>query len=481
MNKPVVLTESMTGRSVPDPLRHAFEKKTNAHSRGAGTPLPPHQWQEAWNRLMALPGKGKRAAYFHIPFCKTKCSYCGFFQNTTKEAQVERYVDYLIREIEMTAALPRAHSAPIHAVYFGGGTPTDLTPEQIRRLGKVIRENLPLANDCEMTFESRFSGLTDEKIDACIEAGFNRFSLGVQTFDSAIRRKMSRIDPQEVILERLQKLMSTDQVAVVVDLIFGLPYQTTKSWLKDLEILVDSGIDGADLYKLILMGHSRMAQSIEKGSMPTPAGTEEKADRFLAAIEFLNKKHFRRLSVSHWGKSSRERNLYNHLSKSGAEVIPFGSGAGGNVGGHSMMLQRKLDDYYADIDAGKKPVMGVVAPNPLYKAFNAAGAAFDLGFLDLKAMDKSGFEFSRLCRPLFEAWTNNGLVEVNGEFLDLTLAGQFWAVNMNEGLQQYLQALSIGYGHPGEESESGVHMGGHAKRAPISANSPQGCPHHKQS
>ena len=458
MNQPVTLTEAMTGRSVPDPLRHAFELKTSAHSRGAGTPLPPPMWQTAWNSLMAEPAReGKRAAYFHIPFCRTHCSYCGFFQNTTKTDMVEKYVDYLIRDIEMTAQLPNVQSAPIHAVYFGGGTPTDLTADQIRRLGKAIQEKLPLGNDCEMTFESRFNGLTDDKIDACVEVGFNRFSLGVQTFDGQIRRKMSRIDTQDFLMDRLQKLMSTNQIAVVVDLIYGLPYQTMDDWIADLETLVESGIDGADLYQLILMGNTRMAQSIQKGSMPEPAGTPQKADMFQAGIDYLSKRHYTRLSVSHWGRTSRERNIYNHLSKSGCDVIPFGSGAGGNISGHSMMLHRKLDDYFAAIDAGEKPVMGVVAPNKLYKAFGAAGAAFDLGYLNLPEMDKSGFEFSKLCQPLFDQWIENGLAEVNGNFLDLTLAGQFWAVNMNTGLQQYMLEIT------GENAESGTHMGGHHK------------------
>ena len=349
-------------------------------------------------------------------------------------------------------------SAPIQAVYFGGGTPTDLTPEQIRRLGNVIKENLPLANDCEVTFESRFNGLTDEKIDACIDAGFNRFSLGVQTFNGDIRRKMSRIDTKDFLTERLQKLMSTGQIAVVVDLIFGLPYQTMDDWINDLDTLVESGIDGADLYQLILMGKTRMAASIEKGSMPEPPNTAEKATFFKAGIEHLNKHHYRRLSVSHWGTyHSRERNIYNHLSKSGCDVIPFGSGAGGNIAGHSMMLHRTLDDYYAAIDKGEKPVMGVVAPNALYKAFGVAGAAFDLGYLNLNTMDNSGFEFSRQCKPLFDEWVSNGLAERSGDYLNLTLAGQFWAVNMNQGLQQYMLELT------GEAADSGGHMGGHHK------------------
>lgn len=463
MNKTVILTEAMTGRFVPDPLRHAFDLKTSAHSRGAGMPLPPMLWQETWNRLMSTPfantASEKRAAYFHIPFCRTKCSYCGFFQNTTKDELVETYVDYLIRDIEMTAQLPNVQSAPIHAVYFGGGTPTDLTAEQIRRLGDAIKRHLPLANDCEMTFESRFSGLTDEKIDACIDAGFNRFSLGVQTFNTTIRRKMSRIDDEAVIHERLQKLMGTGQIAVVIDLIFGLPYQTMEDWLLDLDKLIASGIDGADLYQLILMGGTRLAQSIEEGKTPEPATTAEKATMFKAAIEHLEKHNYRRLSVSHWGYTTRERNIYNHLSKSGYDVIPFGCGAGGMIDGHSMMLNRKLDDYYAAIDAGEKPMMGIVAPSSLYKAFGQAGAAFDLGWFDLKKMDAAGFDFSRQCKPLFDEWVKNGLAERDGHFLNLTLAGQFWAVNMNQGLQAYLLELTD------ETSLSGTHMGGHNRSA----------------
>ncbi|MRI33083.1 heme anaerobic degradation radical SAM methyltransferase ChuW/HutW [Endozoicomonas sp. OPT23] len=442
MQESVCLTEAMTGRSSPDPLRYAFDRKTGAHSGGGNTSVPPDQSLQVWNDLMSRKGEGKRAAYFHIPFCKTKCSYCGFFQNTTRSKLVDNFVNQLVLDIERTAQTENAQSTPIHAVYFGGGTPTDLEPQQIQRLGEVIHRNLPLTNDCEITFESRFNGLTDEKISAIVDAGFNRVSLGVQTFDTFIRRKMSRIDSQEFLLDRLEKLTATDQLATVVDLIFGLPYQTMESWMKDLEMMVQTGIDGVDLYQLILMGHTRMAQSIAKGSMPQPAGISEKSDMFSAAVEYLDQQHFRRLSVSHWGKGSRERNVYNHLAKSGADMLCFGSGAGGKIDGHGIMLNRTLDGYGEAIERHQKPIMGISRPHSLYKALYAAAAAFDLGYLDLKKMDQAGFSFSEHCQPLFQAWENNGLAIRKGNFIDLTLAGQFWAINMNQGLHDYVVQFS---------------------------------------
>ncbi|GAA4648990.1 heme anaerobic degradation radical SAM methyltransferase ChuW/HutW [Kistimonas scapharcae] len=443
MNTP--LSPEMTGYSTPDPLRLAFSGKTSAHVNNRPKPLTPEQQVTTWQRLIAEPGEtGKRLAYFHIPFCRTHCSYCGFFQNASKPGLIEQYVDALIREIEITATSPRIQASPIHAVYFGGGTPTDLTPEQITRLGDAIRQHLPLSNDCEMTFESRFSGLTDEKTTACMEAGFNRFSLGAQTFNTQIRRKMSRIDPREVLLERLDHLVSLDQASVVIDLLFGLPYQTLDTWAEDLYTLINSGVHGADLYQLVLHGSSRMAKSIEKGSMPEPAGNAMKADMFLTGLDILGRHHFNRVSVSHWARDTRERNIYNHCVKAGAEIVPFGSGAGGNIGGHGIMMHRSLEPYFGMIAAGRKPIMAMNAPKPMRQLHNVIGGGFDLGWLDLNHIQRTtGYDVATHCAPLFDAWVNNGLAEYKGDFLELTLAGQFWNINMNQGLIHYLESSPL--------------------------------------
>lgn len=127
--------------------------------------IPPDKAQARWNALMERPVEGNplQMAYLHIPFCKTKCLYCGFFQNGTDMSVEDRYVDHLLMELAQDADKPRLQSAPIQSVFIGGGTPTSLSPSNIRRLLRAIRKTLPLANDYELTLEGRVHDLVEEK------------------------------------------------------------------------------------------------------------------------------------------------------------------------------------------------------------------------------------------------------------------------------------------------------------------------------
>lgn len=107
--------------------------------------------------------------------------------------QQDAYTNTLIKEFELWNQRAAQNSAPIKALYFGGGTPTALEPHNIKKILDAVRTNLPLAEDCEITFEGRLHGLTDEKLSACVEGGVNRLSIGVQTFNADIRKEMQRL------------------------------------------------------------------------------------------------------------------------------------------------------------------------------------------------------------------------------------------------------------------------------------------------
>src|SRR5690606_5646059 len=123
--------------------------------------------------------------------------------------------------------------------YVGGGTPSALSARDLARLLETARQRLPLAADCEITVEGRIIHFDGEKIDACIEAGANRISIGVQSFDTAVRRRQGRRTGKEEAIRFLADIRDRNRVALVVDLLFGLPGQTEDVWREDLRIAAD--------------------------------------------------------------------------------------------------------------------------------------------------------------------------------------------------------------------------------------------------
>ena len=187
------------GRVGADPLTEGFPRKRVVHAGIDGTPVSPAEAQGIWHELMSRPPTGEptQTAYIHIPFCKTKCLYCAFFQNGTDQLVEDAYVDRLVQDMERESASPRLKDGHIHSVFIGGGTPTSLSPANAERLLATIRTCLPLANDYELTLEGRIHDLIPEKMDVWMAGGVNRMSLGVQSFDTKVRRQVGRLDDKE--------------------------------------------------------------------------------------------------------------------------------------------------------------------------------------------------------------------------------------------------------------------------------------------
>lgn len=157
------------------------------------------------------------------PFLRNTLYFLRFYQNRFEEDHCARYTNALLREIEMEADSALHQSAPIHAVYFGGGTPSALSARDLARIITALRDKLPLAPDCEITIEGRVLNFDDARIDACLDAGANRFSIGIQSFNSRIRKKMARTSDGPTAMAFMQGLVKRDRAAVVCDLLFGLP------------------------------------------------------------------------------------------------------------------------------------------------------------------------------------------------------------------------------------------------------------------
>lgn len=400
-------------------------------------PLAAEQIDPAWQALLAAPQPGnRRLLYLHIPFCATHCKFCGFYQNPLEPEAIDRYSDALLQELALEAASPLHQSSPIQAVYFGGGTPSALSAEQLHRLISAVREQLPLAADCEITVEGRIFNFDDERIDACLEAGANRFSIGIQTFDTRLRQRLGRRADRRQAMDFIQRLGDRQRAAVIGDLMFGLPGQTDASWREDLAIVRDLPLDGIDLYALNLLPGTTLGKAVANGRA-TPPDMAQCRDWYLAGAEFLARENWHQLSNSHWARQSRERNLYNLYIKQGADYLALGSGAGGNLAGQAFMIQRDLDSYQQALAAGRKPIAMMTRPSPHYRGLLALQGGIDTGYCDLRQIVP---DVAPLL-PLLNQWQQRGLLRLDDTRLWLTAEGRFWASNLLQALQTLIPPL----------------------------------------
>lgn len=406
--------------------------------RGA-IPVANEQLSQTWQSVISqCVSSRKRLVYLHIPFCATHCTFCGFYQNPFKEDHCTRYTDALIREIEMEADSVLHQSAPVHAVYFDGGTPSALSALDLAKIITVLKNRLPLAPDCEITIEGRVLNFDDNRIDACLDAGANRFSIGIQSFNSKIRKKMARTSDGPTARVFMQGLVKRDRAAVVCDLLFGLPGQDTKLWGEDLAIARDIGLDGVDLYALNLLPNTPLGKAVENGRVEVPSPAERR-DLYLQGCDFMDAAGWRCISNSHWARTTRERNLYNLLIKQGADCLAFGSGAGGSVNGYSWMVERNLTAWHEAIAVGKKPLMMMM---------RTAEAGFQWRHILQAGVEAARIPLDELTphaeklAPLLSQWHQAGLTRDSSTCLRLTNEGRFWASNILQSLDELIQELN---------------------------------------
>ncbi len=423
-----------------NPLTSAFEKKVTTHPGGSASMVPPPMIEKNVSTIRSKERTGKSAVYIHVPFCETHCLYCGFYKKRYKVEESHAYADALITELQMWQDDPVQQNGPVHAVYLGGGTPTSLEADDIGRVLKAVRETLPLANDCEITMEGRIANFGDDKVNACMDNGVNRFSFGVQTFDTALRQSMRRVADRKTVIDKLVRMRNMDQAVVVIDLIYGFPGQTKEMWQHDIETFLSLDLDGADLYQLQVFPQTPLHTAIENNKMEPALDVPQRAELYDFGCGLMEAAQYRRLSVNHWGRTTRERNIYNHLMRSPASCLPFGPGAGGDLGGYSMMTEADFDSWRTTIADGKKPIKMLFQQGPNSQLEKTITGEFELCRLNpVDLSHRFGLDLDHCLQPLFDQWTEAGLLSRAGEWLHLTRAGQFWQVNLAQLTLDFLQ------------------------------------------
>ena len=275
--------------------------------------------------------------YLHIPYCFSKCRYCDFYSAPGQRGVPTQYVDALLRELARFAP-----EAPLHpdTIYFGGGTPSLLSPADAARL---IAAAAP-APGAEITLEANPDSAGDWKaLRALRRAGFNRISLGVQSTDDVCLRALGRIHTWQQVQEAVAACRRAKFPDVSLDLIYGLPGQTMEQWEKTLSDALTLQPEHLSCYGLKLEEGTPLYRQRDSLTLPDD---EAQADMYLYAVEYLRQNGYEQYEISNFarpGHASRHNLKYWTLG----EYAGFGPGAYSDFGGVRYGYIRDLDRYIA--------------------------------------------------------------------------------------------------------------------------------------
>ena len=232
------------------------------------------------------------ALYVHIPFCLSKCNYCDFNTYAGIEDLMPSFVEALRIEIEMWGErLNRPH---VSTVFFGGGTPSYLPSAAISSLLDSIRESMRIASDEEVTLEANPDDVSDEKCRSWLDAGFNRISIGVQSFNDAMLAALSRRHSTDTAVRAVDLVREAGFRNVNIDLMFGLPNQSMTMWRDTLLRSIDLGTEHLSLYGLQIEPGTPMHRDWETGNLNVP-DDDVSADMYELAMEVLGGRRLRAL------------------------------------------------------------------------------------------------------------------------------------------------------------------------------------------
>ena len=252
---------------------------------------------------MQPPLSGGLALYVHIPFCESKCPYCDFNTYAGIEPLMPSYVSALAREIEQWGAwLNRPRLA---SVFFGGGTPSYLPPRDLRRLMETIRTAFLLPDKAEATLEANPGDCSSERLAAMRDAGFNRISLGVQSFDDAELTMLGRRHDAARAGQAVRGARRAGFDNVSIDLMFGLPEQSVAMWERSVTEAVRLGTDHLSAYALTLEPGTPLEADVRLGSTPEP-DADLAAEMYLLAQTMLDGAGLQQYEISNWARPGRE-------------------------------------------------------------------------------------------------------------------------------------------------------------------------------
>lgn len=247
--------------------------------------------------------------YIHIPFCKQRCRYCAFYSSTLYNIK-ERYTDAVCKELAMRKDY--AGGSTIETIYFGGGTPSTLPIELLRKICDAIYADYAVSDNAEVTIECNPDDLTPEFLAELTHLPFNRISMGIQSFDEAQLKRLGRRHDAGKARQAVVNARAAGYGNISIDLMFALPGSTKESWAHDLESAIELKPDHLSAYNLMYEEGTPLYRALERGEF-AELNEEENVAQFRMLIEKMKEAGYRHYEISNFstpGKESRHNSSY---------------------------------------------------------------------------------------------------------------------------------------------------------------------------
>jgi putative oxygen-independent coproporphyrinogen III oxidase len=327
----------------------------------AGDPVP----EDGALPESALAGVGSRpfGVYVHVPFCTVRCGYCDFNTYTASElgpasgapgASRATYAEAAVAEIRRARTVLGDRHAPVSTVFFGGGTPTLLSPGDLGSVVAAIDEELGLVEGAEVTTEANPDSVTRADLDALRAAGFTRISFGMQSAVEHVLRVLDRTHDPLRVPDVVAWARAAGFEQVSLDLIYGTPGESLRDWETSLDAALACAPDHVSAYSLIVEDGTALARRVRRGEVPMP-DEDDLADKYALADERLTAAGLGWYEVSNWARDEASRCRHNLLYWTGADWWGVGPGAHSHVGGVRWWNVKHPAAYAARLASGRSP------------------------------------------------------------------------------------------------------------------------------
>ncbi len=389
----------------------------------------PERIEEVETALNRPPAPGTPlGVYLHIPFCRKRCHFCYFRVYTDKDSSsVKSYLDLAMRELELYRARPFIGSRQPQFVYFGGGTPSYLSENQLNGLTERMKELLPWDQAEEVTFECEPGTLNPHKLETLRKIGVTRLSIGVENFSDHILEINGRAHRSPEVFRAYRYARELGFPQINIDLIAGMVEETEENWRENIRQVLELSPDSVTIYQMEVPFNTHIYQEMKaQGKLVAPVA-DWPAKR--AWVDYA----FSALEAAGYTVSSgytavkdpaRTKFVYRDSLWQGADMIGLGVASFSHIGGTHFQNLHDFDPYLARLNEGQLPIYRALTPNPEERMIREIVLQFKLGRLHAPYfLKKFGVDIRQRFAPALTPLESQGLLKIDGEWLRLSREG----------------------------------------------------------